>query len=629
MTRWDALPAGHVLGGRFVLERTLGRGRTSAVYRALDPDTATRVALKVLDPLLARDPIALERFAREVEILRALDHPHVVRLYDYFRDGDLHVICMEEVEGFDAKAWIARRGALSLSELVPIAKAMAAAVDACHRRGVLHRDLKPQNVLLTPRREVKLIDFGVSRASTMPDLTKTGTVLGTPEYMAPELFRSPTLDLRSDVYGIGAVLYELLAGRPPFVGKSLPEVMARQLRGELEPVTTFRADVPPWLAAIVAKSLRVDPARRYQNAGELLRDLERGERGEALREERTPRARCLGCQMDLLAGLPFCHQCGRFLHHVFEPGPCSVVLYSCDDAEGLVAELRRLADGLDPHVLRASLRRLPAVLMHGVSEETATAVTHVLAPCPCEVRITRSLQWELRLPRLYPLVAGLALAPLAAFDSVPARLGFTLAGEAILVALYLWQVRPLLRLRGTAGDGVPDPTLLRVATLVRGVADPGLRALLGGIVASFLRVRALAPRTTTAVRAERLGRVVLDALDTASRVEAYADYLSGTSQSLIAGRLDAAERRLREAWPAADVAGLVEAKSGLRRELADYRAIQDAHFRTHATLLRLHGVLRRLEDAIRGECAFDGVVVELDDVETTLGEASLVEPRVA
>jgi predicted Ser/Thr protein kinase len=626
--RWDALPAGHVVGDRYVVERLLGRGRTSAVYRSLDRHTGTRVALKVLDPLLARDPVALERFAREVEILRALDHPHVVRLYDCLRDGDLHVLCMEEVDGLDAKAWVARRGPLVPRELVPIARAMAAAVDACHRAGVLHRDLKPQNVLLTPRREVKLIDFGVSRASTMPDLTKTGTVLGTPEYMAPELFGSPTLDLRSDVYGIGAVLYELLTGRPPYVGGSLPEVMARHLRGDLEPVATFRADVPAWLAALVAKCLRVDPAERYQSAGELLRDLDRGERGEALREARTTRARCLGCRTDLLAGLPFCHRCGRFLHHVFEAGPFSVVLYACDEGERLAAELLRLGEGPDPAVLRRMLRRLPAVLLRGVSEETATAVMHVLAPSACEVRVAKSLEWELRLPRVYPFLAGLALAALVPAGSVPARLGMTLAAEAILVALYLRQVRPLLRLRALAGSGAPDPALLRTATLIRGIADPGLRALLGGIVASSLRLRALAPRVATAVRPERLGGVVSDALEAARRLEGYAEFLGGTSQSLIAGRLDAAERRLREARPASEVGALVEAKGRLARELADYRAIQDAHFRAHATLLRLHALLRHLDDAVRGEAALDGVAAELDEVEATLGETE-VQPAVA
>jgi hypothetical protein len=447
--------------------------------------------------------------------------------------------------------------------------------------------------------------------------------------MAPELFRSPTLDLRSDVYGIGAVLYEMLVGRPPYVGGSLPEVMARHLRGDLEPVTTFRADVPAWLAALVAKCLRVDPADRYQSAGELLRDIERGERGEALREEKALRARCLGCRTDMVPGLPFCHQCGRFLHHVFERGPYTVVLYACDDEERLTDELRRLAGGVAPDVLAAALRRLPVALMRGVSERTANAVTHALAPCACEVRVAKSLPWELRLPLLYPVIAGAAAVPLVLFDDMVARFGVTIACEAVLVTLYLRQVRPLLRLRdATGGDEPADPTLLRVATLVRGVADPGLRLLLGGIVASFLRVRTLAPRTATPVRPERLERTVLDVLEGAGRIESYATYLAGTSQSLIAGRLDAAERRLREAQGVANVGGLVEAKSRLARELADYRAIQDAHFRTHAAVLRLHGVLRRLEDALRGECALEGIGAELDDVAATFGEDA-AQPRVA
>src|SRR5262249_51455294 len=153
--------------------------------------------------------------------LRTLTHPHVVRVYDFFRDGDAHVICMELVDGMDAKAYVARFGALPLSEFLPVAKQIVAALDACHRRRVLHRDLKPQNILLTANREAKLDDFGVSRINTMSDLTKTGTVLGTPEYMAPELFVSTKADPRSDLYAIGCILYELLTSRPPHVATSL------------------------------------------------------------------------------------------------------------------------------------------------------------------------------------------------------------------------------------------------------------------------------------------------------------------------------------------------------------------------------------------------------------------------
>jgi hypothetical protein len=262
----------------------------------------------------------------------------------------------------------------------------------------------------------------------------------------------------------------------------------------------------------------------------------------------------------MVPGLPFCHQCGRFLHHVFERGPYTVVLYACDDEERLTDELRRLAGGVAPDVLAAALRRLPVALMRGVSERTANAVTHALAPCACEVRVAKSLPWELRLPVLYPVVAAAAAVPLVLFDDMVARFGVTIACEAVLVTLYLRQVRPLLRPRdATGGDEPADPTLVRVATLVRGVADPGLRLLLGGIVASFLRIRTLAPRAATAVRPERLERTVLDVLEGAGRIESYATYLAGTSQSLIAGRLDATERRLREAQAVADVGALVEA----------------------------------------------------------------------
>ena len=333
----DDLPAGHVLAERFVVERRLGRGRTAAVYRALDERTRTPVALKVFDPQLADDPTALARFEREVRILRTVDHPNVARLYDVVQDGDLHVLVMELVAGTTARAHLERVGPLSIAELMSLARGTAGAVAACHRRGVLHRDLAPQNVLLTSAGHVKLVDFGVARLAGMTDITRTGVLLGTAAYLAPECFHAPTADVRADVYALGALLYELATGQPPHGRGGLPEVMARQLATIPEPVRAARPEMPEWLDAVIMRCLRADPAARYQTADELQRDLERRERAEAAREARLPPAPCLGCGVERIAGLPFCQSCGRFERELVAPGPCALVLYACDDPDALAA----------------------------------------------------------------------------------------------------------------------------------------------------------------------------------------------------------------------------------------------------------------------------------------------------
>jgi len=302
MSRYDALPRGHAIAGRFVIQSVIGRGRTSAVYKALDGQTQTHVALKILDPFLAQEPTSVERFMREVRIIRSLDHPNVVKLYEFLRDGDSYVMCMELVDGLDGKAWAARFGRMPLADFLRVAKGMVAALEACHRVKVLHRDLKPQNILITADHHVKLVDFGISRVNTMSDLTKTGTILGTADYMAPELFLSTRADPRSDIYGAGAVLYELLAERPPYVAGSLSMLMTRHQSAEIEPLATFRADVPRWLEAIVLKCLRVDPNARYQSCYELLRDLERGEHALAAREDQDAPAPCLECKRPGIPG---------------------------------------------------------------------------------------------------------------------------------------------------------------------------------------------------------------------------------------------------------------------------------------------------------------------------------------
>ena len=264
MIAYDALPRTHRLAGRYVIEGPLGRGRSSVVYKALDVETETRVALKVLDPLLAHDAVAAERFVREAQILRSLNHPNVIKVYALLADGNWSVISMEYFEGADGKSYLERNGRMSIGDFLRVAQRLTSALDACHRLKVVHRDLKPQNILINERCDVKIVDFGISKMNTMSDLTRTGTVFGTPQYLAPELFRSSRADPRSDIYALGATYYEFLTGRPPYPAMSLGAVLTQQLRGEIEPLSSFRDDVPRWLSAVIFKCLRTDPAPKVK-----------------------------------------------------------------------------------------------------------------------------------------------------------------------------------------------------------------------------------------------------------------------------------------------------------------------------------------------------------------------------
>lgn len=616
MTRFNTLPRGHVVARRFVIESAIGRGRTSAVYKALDGHTNTAVALKVLDPFLAQDPLSVERFVREVQIIRTLDHPNVVKVYDFLRDEDTYVICMELIDGVDGKTWLARSGEMPVAAFLTVATGVVAALEACHRVKVLHRDLKPQNILIAAGPRAKLVDFGVSRVNTMSDLTKTGTILGTADYMAPELFVSSRGDPRSDIYAAGAVFYELLTGRPPYVASSLSTLMVRHAKGEIEPIGSFRSDVPGWLEAVVLKCLRVDPSARYQSCWELRRDLERGERALAVRDARDAGVACLECKRAGVPGLPFCHHCGKLARDLYARGPCSIVLYHCDDVAGFAGQVRRLAPARSTTAVEARLARPPVVVFRGVSERAASAVFEELARVPCDLGIARRLANELRLPRSYVALGVLALVPLLAAGTVPGRLALTAAGELALAAAYLRQIRPLVRLPEVrdARATYDDAELVQVAGRLSALGDEALKTILANIVRNYLALRDVGNPTTAVCRTQDVSAIVRLALDAGHRVEGQALYLAGTSVNTIKARLEAARRRLEEAQTADDAARSVEACTALERELKSYRAVEDLHSRTYIALLNLQALLGRVVEATRHEAALDGFGIELDEL---------------
>jgi eukaryotic-like serine/threonine-protein kinase len=273
-----------VLANRYLIERPLARGGMADVFLARDTQLDRQVAIKVLFPEFARDPSFVERFRREAQNAAMLNHANIVSVYDYGQQEGTYFIVMEYVEGQSLREILRSQGRLAPMEAARIAAEIAAALDFAHRHGVVHRDIKPGNVLLTPQGQVRVADFGIAANPTDAEsgLTATGAVVGTATYFSPEQAQGYQVDGRTDVYALGVVLYEMLTGRPPFTAESPVAVAMKHVREEPVPPTRLVPDIPPDLERIVLTALAKDVTVRYQSAADLRADLMRFGRGRPL-----------------------------------------------------------------------------------------------------------------------------------------------------------------------------------------------------------------------------------------------------------------------------------------------------------------------------------------------------------
>ena len=279
---------GQALDGKYELLARLGEGGMGVVYRARRVHIGDEVAVKVLLRKFVADSGLVERFRREARAAAQLRHPNVVAIYDYGEAGENDApayIVMELVEGASLRQLLRREGCLSPERAVSLMRDICAGVGAAHRRQIFHRDLKPDNIIVLPpdedreRETVKVVDFGIAKlrdAAGAPTLTETGMVMGTPHYMSPEQCRGDQLDSRSDVYSLGAMLYEMLADKPPFTASSLMGVLTKHITEAPPPLPTD-ASAPPALAALIMRALAKDPDARPADAAELSRELRAAE----------------------------------------------------------------------------------------------------------------------------------------------------------------------------------------------------------------------------------------------------------------------------------------------------------------------------------------------------------------
>ena len=267
------LKEGIVLGERYQIISRVGSGGMADVYKAKDQKLDRLVAVKVLKPEFREDTNFVAKFGKEAQAAAGLSHPNVVNVFDVGEDRGLYYIVMELVEGITLKAYITRKGKLSVKEATSIAIQVSLGLEAAHNRGIVHRDVKPQNIIISTDGKVKLSDFGIAKATNSN--TITANVMGSVHYSSPEQVRGGASDARSDIYSLGITMYEMVTGRVPYDGDTTVAVAIKHLQEEMVPPSRYTPDIPYSMEQIILKCTQKNPDRRYQNMAQLIEDLKR------------------------------------------------------------------------------------------------------------------------------------------------------------------------------------------------------------------------------------------------------------------------------------------------------------------------------------------------------------------
>jgi serine/threonine protein kinase len=263
---------GTLLAGKYTIVEVVGRGGMGIVYKAEDTKLKRSVALKFLPPELTRDQECKERFVVEAQAAAALGHPNICTIHEINEEEGQSFIAMEYIQGRSLKAKI-EKGPLAVEEALDIATQVAEGLDEAHRKGIIHRDIKSANIMVTDKGQAKIMDFGLAKVKGGTLLTRKGTTLGTVAYMSPEQARGEEVDHRSDLWSLGVVLYEMFSGKLPFMGDHEASLLYSVVHEEPKPIKTFKPDIAPELQQIIDRSLKKKPEARYQTAGEMLKDL--------------------------------------------------------------------------------------------------------------------------------------------------------------------------------------------------------------------------------------------------------------------------------------------------------------------------------------------------------------------
>jgi serine/threonine protein kinase len=286
----EGIHRGTVISDRYEVIEELGGGGMGTVYKVFDQKVNEKVALKLIRPEIAFDTHTIERFNNELRLARKVTHRNICRLYDLGEHGKLHFITMEYVAGQDLKRMIRMTRELSVGTAVAIGRQICEGLVESHRLGVVHRDLKPQNIMIDNDGNVKVMDFGIARSLYSKGVTMTGVLVGTPEYMAPEQAEASDVDHRADIYAMGVILYEMVTGRVPFKGETPLSIAIKHREESPVDPCEFNAQVSEDLCHVILRCLEKDKANRYQSAEDLLKDLSNIEQGIPTMERVIPRS---------------------------------------------------------------------------------------------------------------------------------------------------------------------------------------------------------------------------------------------------------------------------------------------------------------------------------------------------
>ncbi len=284
-----SLEEGSVIAERYEILKMLGQGGMGAVYKARDRELDRLVALKVIRPELAGNPSILQRFKQELLLARKITHRNIIRIFDLGVAGGLRFITMEFVEGQDLSSLLDEGRKYTTEETVKILRQVCAALQAAHSEGVVHRDLKPQNIMIGEGGRICVMDFGLARSMEATGMTQAGTVMGTPAYMSPEQAKGMPADERSDLFSLGIIAYQMLTGVVPYKADSALASMLLRTQGPPTPSVEINPAIPQALNDLVQKSLAVDPQDRYQSAALMDQDLHDWQEGTLAKAIVTPR----------------------------------------------------------------------------------------------------------------------------------------------------------------------------------------------------------------------------------------------------------------------------------------------------------------------------------------------------
>ncbi|MBI9075061.1 MAG: serine/threonine protein kinase [Desulfatibacillum sp.] len=617
MTAFNNLIKGNVLKNRYRIETVLGSGHSSVVYKALDSRSDTHVALKIMDPLFNLDSSTLERFLREVRILQPINHPNIVTAYDVFETKGFHCIAMELVRGLDGKAYLKKNGPMPFPRFLKVTEQLLEALASCHDKGIVHRDIKPQNLVIDDEENMKLLDFGIAKMNTMSDLTKTGTSLGTPEYMAPEIFqKGASFDPRVDIYATGLVLHEFLTGKSLFQAQTLSALFQLHRTGDREPVTSLRSDLPDWIDSVIAKCLEPDPANRYQSVYELQSDLKKNKMAAAHLQKDTEPALCNNCRARLVAHVPFCCQCGAFAEAGINPGEYSLIVQECGEQDRLAEFLAKTYKKVSAKEVKRKLGKPPVLVASGLSKDTAHRMAADLSLFPCKYLITTRLSQSFRLPDFYAALGLILPLVLMLFSGLKTG-ALLLAGLALLLvevaaySLFRLKTRPLINIRRQGEKRPPPPRALVFAKSMQKISTPRFKNSLAHVLSKYFRILEKASEMTNGEHEmEALDQIVEIAFKSIETAQEYLGALDSTSLAELKEREFRLSVQIDMSNEPDKIEKLIKMKTECMAQMRMFREMEDRYQGLLTSVIQASGALQRYEDSLR-DMSTEGMLKEL------------------